>query len=114
MASKAELIRFLDSKVFNPILRAKKENYKESDRKLLEDVQQATESEKKRYRGYRNAGDIRDNYMSDLHSEAAKKINRELKKLRLPRLPDFRDEFLAIADDKRKMSGGKTRTAGGG
>lgn len=107
MASKRELLRFLDSRVFNPILKAKPKDYKESDRRALADVQGSTKSEKERYRGYRNAEDVRNNFMSDLHSETAKRINRELKRLKLPRLPDVKDEFLAIAD------GRKTRGAGG-
>lgn len=45
--------------------------------------------------------------MSDLHSETARRINKELKRLKLPRLPDVKDEFLAVAD------GRKTRSAGG-
>src|SRR5690349_21641189 len=113
MANKAELIRFLDSRVFNPILRAKKEDYRESDEKALADVQGSTKSEKERFHGYRSAQEVRDNFMSDLHSETAKRINKELRRLKLPRLPDVKDEFLQLADGDRRKSGGKTKTAGG-
>ena len=112
MASKAELLRFLDSRVFNPILRAKKDDYRESDQKALADVQGSTKSEKARFHGYHSAQEVRDNFMSDLHSETAKRINKELRRLKLPRLPDVKDEFLELADGKAK-SGGKTRSAGG-
>ncbi len=111
MASKAELLRFLDSRVFNPIFRAKKDDYRASDHKALADVQGSTKSEKERFRGYHSAKEVRDNYMSDLHSETAKRINKELRRLKLPRLPDFKDEFLEIADGRG--SGGKTRCAKG-
>jgi hypothetical protein len=52
MANKAELLKFLDSRVFNPILRAKKEDYSESDEKALADVQGSTKGEKARFHGY--------------------------------------------------------------
>jgi len=113
MASKKELLGFLDSRVFNPILRARKDNYKESQQQALADVQGSTKSEKQRFHGYGSAQDIRDNYMSDLHSETAKRINRELKRLKLPSLPEVKDEFLAIADGGRKQSAPKTKKAGG-
>ena len=51
--------------------------------------------------------------MSDLHSETAKRINKELRRLKLPRLPDVKDEFLQIADDRGRKSGGKSKSAGG-
>lgn len=38
---------------------------------------------------------------------------RFLKKLGLPRLLDFKDEFLELAEGRQKKSGGKTRSAGG-
>ena len=113
MANKAELLKFLDSRVFNPILRAKKEDYSESDENALADVQGSTKSEKARFHGYHSAQDIRDNYMSDLHSETAKRINKELRRLKLPRLPDVKDGFLQIADDRGRNSGGKRKSAGG-
>ena len=115
MASKAELIRFLDSRVFNPILRAKKSDYKESQQGALADVQHATKSEKARFRSYRSAAEVRDNYLSDLHSKTAKRINKELARLELPRLPDVKDEFLRMADEKgKRRPAERTRKAGGG
>jgi hypothetical protein len=112
MASKTELLRFLDARVFNPILKARKEDYAASEQRALADVQKATRSEQQRFRGYRGAAEVRDNYLSDLHSDTAKRINRELKRLRLPQLPEVKDEFLELAGG-RKERGGKIRTAGG-
>jgi hypothetical protein len=51
--------------------------------------------------------------MSDLHSETAKRINKQLRRLKLPRLPDVKDEFLQIADDRGRNSDGKSKSAGG-
>ena len=113
MANKAELLKFLDSRAFNPILRAKKEDYSESDENALADVQGSTKTEKGRFHGYDSAQDIRDNHMSGLHSETAKWINKQLRRLELPRLADVKDEFLQIADDRGRKSGGKSKSAGG-
>ena len=113
MASKKELLQFLDSRVFNPILRANEHDFRESDRKALADVQDSTKSEKARFHGYRSAQEIRDNYLSDLHSDTARRINQELRRLKLPRLPDVKEEFLAIADGEKRKSDKRTKTAGG-
>ncbi|MDT0648114.1 hypothetical protein RM545_15575, partial [Zunongwangia sp. F260] len=58
----------------------------------------STENEKERFRNYNTPGNIRDNYLSDLSSQTAKKKNAELKDLNLPRLPDFKDQFLELCD----------------
>jgi hypothetical protein len=78
-------------------------------------VQRATRSEKERFRGYKSAQEIRDNYLQDLHSETAKRINAELKRLNLPRLPDVKDDFLKIADQPAgsRKAAAKTKRAGG-
>jgi hypothetical protein len=46
MANKQELVHFLEQHVFNPILRAKPDDYSERDRAALEHVQKSTESER--------------------------------------------------------------------
>jgi hypothetical protein len=97
MPGKQELIHFLERKVFNPILQAKADDYSGDDRERLEHVQKSTESEKERYHHYGNAEEVVLNFKRDLHSEAAKKINAELSRLKLPRLPDIKDEFLDFA-----------------
>ena len=112
MASKKELLQFLDSRVFNPILKARKKDYQESQQEALADVQGSTKSEKRRFHGYHSAQEIRDNYMSDLHSDTARRINSELRRLKLPRLPDVKDDLLALAEGRGKKAG-KTRGAGG-
>ncbi|MDT0649611.1 hypothetical protein [Autumnicola edwardsiae] len=53
---------------------------------------------KERFRNYNTPWDIRDNYLSDLSSQTAKKKNAELKDLNLPRLPYFKDQFLELCD----------------
>jgi predicted alpha/beta hydrolase family esterase len=99
MANKQELIRFLDQHVFDPILKASPERFSDADRKRLEDVQERTKSEKDRFHKYSSAEDVVNNFKSDLHSAAARRVNDELEKLKLPTLPSVRDQFLAIAED---------------
>jgi hypothetical protein len=49
MASKKQLLGFLDIRVFNPIPQARRDDYKESQQKALADVQEASRSEQKRF-----------------------------------------------------------------
>lgn len=100
MANKQELIHFLEQKVFHPILRAKPDHYNEHERKMLEDVQRSTKSEIDRYHHYGSADEVVVNFKRDLHSSAAKKVDSELSKLRLPCLPDVEDEFLRLAENQ--------------
>jgi hypothetical protein len=99
MANKQELIHFLEQRVFNPILRAKPDDYSNGDRAALEHVQKATTSEKDRYHRYGSADEVILNFKRDLHSAAAKKIDSELSRLKLPCLPDIKDEFLKLAEN---------------
>jgi hypothetical protein len=101
MANKTELLRFLDQRVFNPILKASDEKYRDSDRKRLQDVKDRTRSEKDRFHHYHSAQEIIDNYKSDLHSSTAKRVNSELRRLKLPTLPSVKDDFLRVAGDHR-------------
>ena len=99
MANKQKLLNFLERKVFNPILSASPDRYSEADKKKLKDVQDRTRSEKDRFHHYGSAQEIIDNYKSDLHSSTAKRVNSELKKLKLPTLPSVEEEFNKLAHD---------------
>jgi hypothetical protein len=93
MASKDVLVRFLDERVFDPILRASPDKYSGKEQDDLKYVQDRTRSEKERYHGYGSADQVVQMYKDDLHSENAKPVNERLKKLGLPRLEDVKDEF---------------------
>jgi hypothetical protein len=93
MASKQDLLNFLDRRVFNPILHASPDDYSEADQKKLKDVQDRTRSEKEGFHNYANAAEIVENYKRDLHSSTAKRVNSELEHLKLPTLPSVKDEF---------------------
>lgn len=94
-----KLIDFLKEKAFEPVLNVSDNDYKSDvEKKKLQDVQQSTKSEVGRFENYESAKEVKDNYLSDLNSSSAKKINNELKDLGLPRLPDLKDEFLSLCN----------------
>lgn len=93
MANKEDLERFLDTHVFDPILKASPEKYSEQERDDLKYVQERTKTEKQRYHNYSSAEELVRMYKDDLHSENAKPVNQRLKRLGLPCLADVRGEF---------------------
>ncbi len=97
---KKELVSFLNRKAFDPVLRASPDDYRtKPEKKMLEDIQRSTASEKDRYeKSYKTAGEVRSRYLDDLSSTAAKKKNSELEKLHLPKLPDLKSDFLKLCD----------------
>ncbi len=103
--AKRELVEFLESRAFNPVLNQKPDDYgSDSDRRKLADVQRATRSEIERYRHeYTSAQDVIRNYKDDLTSEPAREIDRELDQLGLPTLraiePQFRKKVEELGFD---------------
>ena len=94
-----KLFNFLDDKAFQPVLNADPDDYSGKKKDELKDVQQATRSERKRYQNYSSAQDLWNNYQDDLDSEEAKKVDRELDDLGLPKLADFQKEFRKKAEE---------------
>lgn len=99
MASKTELLEFLDKRVFDPILNAS-EDKAGAKRAELEDVKKRTESEKARFHRYDSAERIVAMYKDDLSSAKAKPVNAHLQDLGLPRLVDVKEEFLRLAGER--------------
>jgi hypothetical protein len=94
-----QLVHFLDEKVFDPVLKATESRYDESQKRKLSDVKRSTESEKRRFHDtYRTAKAVKSNYLSDLNSEIAKRKNKELEELGLPRMYQVREEFLKLCE----------------
>ena len=93
MASKDELVSFLDQHVFDPILKASSDKYSGNKQDDLKYVQDRTRSEKERYHNYGSADEVVRMYKDDLNSENAKPVNNKLKELGLPRLTDVKDQF---------------------
>lgn len=99
MASKQELVEFLDKRVFHPVLNAQESHYHGKQKEVLADVQKRTEAEQARFHGYDSAEQVVVMYKDDLSSEKAKPVNAHLQELKLPRLVDVKDEFLKLAGE---------------
>lgn len=99
MASKSELLSFLDKHIFHPILNANEDKFGTKQREDLADVKKRTEVEKARFHGYDSAERIVAMYKDDLSSEKAKPVNARLQDLGLPRLADVKEEFLKLAGE---------------
>jgi hypothetical protein len=93
-----QLIRFLERRAWRPVLKAPEDEYRDSDQKRLERVKRKTEAQQERYRGYKSAGQVRQEFEDDLSSQAAKRVNADLRKLELPTQPDVADAFFHLAD----------------
>lgn len=91
------LLSFLDEKAFNPIIRKSADQYSGDSRKKFEDIKRSTENERRRFHDeYRTAEEVKNKYLSDLHSQTAGKKNKELEQLGLPRMPQFEKDFLDL------------------
>lgn len=96
--AKNQLLDFLDQRVFDPILDASVSDYSDEEEYDLIDVQQATETEKKRFRSYNSAEKVKEMFQDNLSSGPAQEIHQKLERLNLPSLPKLRDEFMQLAD----------------
>jgi len=96
--NKEKLIRFLERRAWNPILKASPKRYAGTEVKRLERVQRKTESQRDRYHSYRSAGEVLKRFRGDLSSSAAKKTNADLDALNLPKQADVADEFFKLAE----------------
>lgn len=97
-----ELLKFLNQKVFDPILRALPEDYKSEDLKgKLSNVKRRTESEKHLFHEFQTAEEVKKNYLADLDFRTAKKIDHELDELKLPSLTKVKEEFLRLCEKLR-------------
>lgn len=99
MASKNELLEFLDKHVFHRILHASERDLGTKQLEDLQDLKHRTHEEMGRFHGYDSAEKIVEMYKQDLQSEAAKPVNARLQDLGLPRLVDVRDDFLKLAGE---------------
>ncbi len=54
----------------------------------------------KRFHNYSSTEELIRMYKDDVHSEKSKRVNAELKRLKLPLLADVKDEFLKLAGEE--------------
>lgn len=100
MADKREqLLDFIDKKAFDPIINAKADNYSGKDKEKFEHVKEKTKNEKAKFHNdYKSAGEVKDNYLDNIRSEVAKKLNGDIRHLGLPTMPEFKDDFMKLCD----------------
>jgi hypothetical protein len=96
--ARRKLVQFMNRRVLDPVLRVSERKYSETNRKALERLKEKTETQKHRYANYKTAGEVRQRFQDDLTSQPAKRVHADLRRLNLPAQPDFKNEFLALAD----------------
>ncbi|ELR70656.1 hypothetical protein C900_03637 [Fulvivirga imtechensis AK7] len=98
-----KLIRFLDRKAFDPVLRKSENDFLNvHEREKFRRIKECTEREKQRFHNeFHTPVEVKQNYLSDLNSQAAKRVNRKLGDLNLPQLPEFKNEFLELCNKLR-------------
>ena len=99
MASKQELLDFLDRHVFLRILHASERDLGTRQREDLEDLKKRTQDEMGRFHGYDSAQKIVQMYKDDLTSPAAVPVNARLQDLGQPRHVDVREDILNHAGE---------------
>jgi hypothetical protein len=99
--AREKLLDLVDGKAFDPVLKASPSTYSsERDKDRLRDVQDTTRNTQRSFHEkYKSAQAVYENFLDDLHSEAAKKVHRELRDLNLPTLDDNKDEFEQMANE---------------
>lgn len=106
--ARQKLVQFINRKMLDPVLRTSDKRFSESERKVLERLKKKTETQKERYANYKTAAEVRQQFQGDLTSQPAKRVHADLRKLNLPAQPDFKDDFLALADRLNVTKGERT------
>jgi hypothetical protein len=95
-----QLLDFLDSNAFDPIINKTEADFTSEDQKrTFSHIKRSTQSEKERFHTrYQSPEELKRNYLSDLSSSAAKRIDPQIESLGLPTLPKFRQDFIKLCD----------------
>jgi len=96
--AKKELLNFIDHKAFDVILKKDAGKMDEKEKDQLEELQRKTKNEKDKFHGYGSAREIKDNFLQNVRSKPAHKLNSDLKDFKLPTLPDLKDDFEALCE----------------
>ncbi len=92
-----ELLKFIDKHAFDIVIKAPVDKLSDKDREILEDIKRKTENEKAQFHEkFKTAEDVKKNFLSDVRSKSAVRLNKDLERLKLPTLPDIKDEFLEL------------------
>jgi hypothetical protein len=98
LSAREQLLRFLDERVFQPALAAQPLSYGAvDDRKLLKTVQRRVHESRVRYFAeYASAGEVKANFVQDLHSKPGQALASDMWQLKLTRFEDVQPAFLAL------------------
>src|SRR4051794_124169 len=92
--TRKELVDFIDKKAFDVILHTSPDKYKGKDRDNFEDIRKKTENEKKKFHDdYKTAEEVKRNFLQDVRSKPAHKLDKDIERLGLPTLPHLKDDF---------------------
>ena len=96
--AREQLLRFLDDRVFRPALAAQPLAYGIADeRRLLKSVQKRVHESRTRYvADYPSAGDVKANFVQDLHSKPGQALASDMWQLKLARFEDVSPAFFAL------------------
>ena len=97
-SAREHLLRFLDERVFQPTLAAQPLAYSTGEeRKLLKSVQKRVHESRTRYvADYASAGDVKANFLQDLHSKPGQALASDMWQLKLTRFEDVQPAFLEL------------------
>lgn len=97
--ARKKLLDFIDKNAFDVIINTSPDKYKGKDRDDFEDVLKKTKNEKKKFHDdYKTAKDVKENFNQDVNSEPAHKLDKTIKHLGLPTLPEIKDNFKKLCD----------------
>jgi hypothetical protein len=97
--ARKELPDFIDKKAFDVILNTSSDKYQGKEREDLQHIKEKTENEKRKFHeDYTRAEDVKKNFLQDVRSEPAGKLNKDIKRLGLPTLPELKDDFEKLCD----------------
>lgn len=89
-----KLLDFIDKKAFDVILKTSPDKFNGKDKEKFEEILKKTENEKNKFHeSYKTAKEVKENFLANTHSKPAQKLNKELEHLKLPTLPEIKDEF---------------------
>ncbi len=98
-----ELLKFLDEKLFGPVLQAAAGDYKEEDlKKKLHEVKKYVEKEKHRFHDharYPAVSGIKKDFIFALGSKTGRKMDHDLGELELPSMAGIKDGFLKLCEE---------------
>jgi len=94
---KKELVDFIDKKAFDVILKTSPDKFDGQDREDFEGIQKKTKAEQHKFHDvYKTAKEVKENFLQNVHSKPAQKLNKELEHFKLPTLPEIKDEFVEL------------------